>query len=344
MPSDLPPLPPATRPRAFVRKLWSVILGISGLLVVSLLIGGGAILAGRVWDPEWNPFRPSADKMIGAAVVNMENARQLHSDIALHVLVAGNSRFQADASASLDADVSDPARPRVSGTLQAASLGNVIIPGNNGINAKYTLAGGDMYVVLEQSIGGALSVLAPGYDFQKAKGAWIKFPWFAPENTGEAASEKTAVAQILSQGNLVTFKKKLPDQKAQGQLIYRYQVALNKDNFSAAVRKIAEARLHDAGQANAGADTSFLIGQYSGILAEVLDKVGEIDLELSIGSRDNYLYGVVLDPVQLDMASVTPGLDVTLSLRGGVNNSRINQPVNIAVPSSFIDSAKLQKK
>ncbi len=43
-------------------KLISLIIAIIGLVVVILLMLGGAALAGRVWDPPWNPFRQNPKK------------------------------------------------------------------------------------------------------------------------------------------------------------------------------------------------------------------------------------------------------------------------------------------
>jgi len=40
------------------------ILGILGLVVVLSIIGGGALLAGHVWNPSWNPFKPSEGNII----------------------------------------------------------------------------------------------------------------------------------------------------------------------------------------------------------------------------------------------------------------------------------------
>lgn len=52
-------------------KLLSVILGILGLVLVLLIIGVGALLAGHVWNPKWNPFKqaPNTDKMIRDKII-----------------------------------------------------------------------------------------------------------------------------------------------------------------------------------------------------------------------------------------------------------------------------------
>ncbi|OGZ73744.1 MAG: hypothetical protein A2908_02920 [Candidatus Staskawiczbacteria bacterium RIFCSPLOWO2_01_FULL_38_12b] len=42
--------------RVLFSNIISKILGISGVVLVILIIGLGALLAGHVWNPSWNPF------------------------------------------------------------------------------------------------------------------------------------------------------------------------------------------------------------------------------------------------------------------------------------------------
>ncbi len=44
--------------KSFYNQVIPFVLGFVGLLVVILIIGLGALLAGRRWDPYWNPFKP----------------------------------------------------------------------------------------------------------------------------------------------------------------------------------------------------------------------------------------------------------------------------------------------
>ena len=44
-------------------KTISLIIALVGLLIVLAIVLGGAMLAGRAWDPKWNPFRPKIENM-----------------------------------------------------------------------------------------------------------------------------------------------------------------------------------------------------------------------------------------------------------------------------------------
>lgn len=40
-------------------KIIQILSTIVGLIVISMLILGGSLLAGKRWDPRWNPFNPN---------------------------------------------------------------------------------------------------------------------------------------------------------------------------------------------------------------------------------------------------------------------------------------------
>jgi hypothetical protein len=39
----------------------SIVLGITGVFLVILIIGIGALLASHTWNPSWNPFKKAPD-------------------------------------------------------------------------------------------------------------------------------------------------------------------------------------------------------------------------------------------------------------------------------------------
>lgn len=49
------------KPNNSNRKMISIISSVAGLIIVSLLIIGGALLSSKRWDPRWNPFRANPD-------------------------------------------------------------------------------------------------------------------------------------------------------------------------------------------------------------------------------------------------------------------------------------------
>ncbi len=62
-------LPPYNVPKGFRSKVVSIMLASAGVIIVLLLIGVGALLAGHVWNPTWNPFKQNSDKIIRDKII-----------------------------------------------------------------------------------------------------------------------------------------------------------------------------------------------------------------------------------------------------------------------------------
>ncbi|OGZ64731.1 MAG: hypothetical protein A3A98_01940 [Candidatus Staskawiczbacteria bacterium RIFCSPLOWO2_01_FULL_40_39] len=55
---------PENPQKNFTGKIVSITLAVTGLLIITSIIIGGALLASRKWDPTWNPFRPKAESRL----------------------------------------------------------------------------------------------------------------------------------------------------------------------------------------------------------------------------------------------------------------------------------------
>ncbi len=47
------------QPKKLKIRIISIISTIVGLIIISLLILGGSLLASKRWNPKWNPFSPN---------------------------------------------------------------------------------------------------------------------------------------------------------------------------------------------------------------------------------------------------------------------------------------------
>lgn len=43
-------------------RIWSIIGGAVGLIIIISIIIGGSLLASKRWDPSWNPFRQKVER------------------------------------------------------------------------------------------------------------------------------------------------------------------------------------------------------------------------------------------------------------------------------------------
>jgi len=167
--------------------------------------------------------------------------------------------------------------------------------GSSFLKADYKVIGHDAYINIVDS-----NVTFLGVDTKAIKGQWIAF--VIPGYTFLQNIKEKAAAP-----NLYTFKSKLPDETIGGQKIYRYLVTVN---------------------------TNFLKRAAGDGAAQFFDSVGEINVELSIGSKDYYLYGVAMEK-RIDVNNLYPVNNGDASLYMDMNFSKFNETVTVRPPAIF---------
>jgi len=66
--------------KQFWASLW---FKIAAAVVLIILLGAGIALASRAWDPLWNPFRPSPEKVLQKMLENMQKISSVHTEAEL---------------------------------------------------------------------------------------------------------------------------------------------------------------------------------------------------------------------------------------------------------------------
>ncbi|MBU3942487.1 hypothetical protein KKA24_00725 [Patescibacteria group bacterium] len=79
-----------------------IIAGVVGLVLIS----GGAVLASRAWDPVWNPFRPSPEKVL-SKMINNDSAKNLHINSNISFVKKGSESVGISMTSSEDLDSND---------------------------------------------------------------------------------------------------------------------------------------------------------------------------------------------------------------------------------------------
>ena len=87
------------------------------LVIVVLLIIGGIIgvLAARIWDPLWNPFRPSPELVLAQATGNMFGLKSYHAETTVKLNVTNldtKETLKTILQISSDTDRFDEKKPK----------------------------------------------------------------------------------------------------------------------------------------------------------------------------------------------------------------------------------------
>ncbi len=327
-------------PKRFSGKILSIIGASAGLIVVLLLILVGSALAGRLWDPEWNPFRPNPDKVINQAFLNVQKIKTLHTESNIALDILGPQNVKISIISVGDSDLGDLANQKSAGKINFSTLTD-----NSeykaSFKADYKIINEDFYFNIADFDAPSLKslLLNLGINVDRVIGNWIKFPENSQlQNVGsnqdsEILIEK--VKKIFLENKIYALKKKLPDQIINGQKIYHYLVVLDNVKLSKAVGDIIEESLKNNNQLQQRISPLFVGGEIKGIVSEFLDKMGEINVDLGIGSKDNYIYVFKMEK-KIDLNAILKNEKGTVDLNISVNNSKFNQPVVIETPADFM--------
>jgi hypothetical protein len=332
---------------------------IAVVLAVIVIVGAFTIvLASRVWDPLWSPFRPSPEKVLGDAFKKMTEVNSLYqvSDISL----AGEFQSQ---KASVFLKVEGDSKTITPGNIdfdEKVKL-SVVSPGMEvSISGGLKKIGEAQYGKID-SFPAIFSMFLPSSvmgELGKLENKWIKVDSESINKMMQASAGvngtinnevtqkseelqkeiKDKVLSIFKNNQLYLVDKQFPDEKINDSKVYHYQASLNQDGFAKAITEILKA-IEEAGSQASGATISYVKPEGTQVMIkEALNKVGAISADIWIGKKDNYVYRIKLDK-EIDVAKLFAGADYGTLLNGAnvklsvdINCSKFNQPVSIQAP------------
>jgi hypothetical protein len=326
-----------------------VVVAAAVLAVIAL----GAVLAARVWDPVWNPFRPDPSEVMKGMIENMGKVKSGKSDVLLSVGIAGSGNedlaYTIGFSGSQDSINPDDYKQEGSFNIEvfadsAYSSGTIGIAGETKTKDKISYLKVNS-LELSQNFSILFSLMGLNFDSIKSalEGQWIKIEegdviGLTEEQKAEQTAFTEKISQIISEDNPLFVKKELNDEEADGVMCYHYVVAVDNEKAKKMVSDLVEASVNDQQEslkASGGmfSDSSFLISTMQGLIENFLDKVGEIEGDLWIGKKDNLLYKVrfekEIDVKSLNKITASGRMDVSVE----INNSDFNKPLEVTAPS-----------
>lgn len=322
------PLPKEVKSRKPGNPFFKVVI----LIIALVFIAGGVVLATGIYDPYWNPFRPNPAKVLANAMLKSQQAKSMHSKIDASFKVSASGQ-NGDISIILDgdSDLSNTADPKINMNFDLAAN-----PGANVLSGALRIVNKKAYFNLKEFNLPAISFFATqnGLDFSKAKNIWIEaseaetLSGVAPSSTPESLALQEKVRKIFAENpDIYNIKKQLADETIDGQKNYHYLISINNQKLSEVVGKIISASM-DANNAN----SPIAVGAVKGALIEMLNNIGEINIDVFIGKKDNYIYRTKLDK-RINLSAISPMIDGILDVKLEVNNTKFGQPVNIVAPA-----------
>ena len=345
-----PSLPPSKK--TIIRK---IVFIISGVFIVLFLVMGG-LLAARIWDPLWNPFRPSPEKVIEKTILNM--TKELNSFFVSMALGIQEEDEQKRIKISLDSKVDiklDNLKALDKKDIDFSSVfDNSISFKTKGFQADVSGTGeirkkGKNYyfklndltfpfvdLLKDEPSSSLVSVI--NLFLENIKNKWIKIDseefFEQGEDQGiigkEEWSEFKTFWESLTRNSGEKFyiiKKELPDQKINNIKVYHYVLGINENEYERILEEINKKIEEKTGK-------GFLESKET---EKEMKELEDFSFDVWIGKKDNMLYRIKLNQ-KIEYLEESPGI---FNFDLEANFSDFNKPMIIEEPKEAVDIKEL---
>ncbi|OHA62865.1 MAG: hypothetical protein A3E07_00910 [Candidatus Wildermuthbacteria bacterium RIFCSPHIGHO2_12_FULL_45_9] len=299
-----------------IKKI-AVIASIAGFAGIAL--ASQALLVTRVWDPQWNPYRPSFQRILEGAKnkdAGIESAR-MDIDLDVRAKQEGADVFRimiglegvATQSSEIDGKFQGTMNVGVSGEgITFEGAGEIIVTDEENLYVKITkfpaLSFLEMYL---------------GMNAEMFKNQWIRIPIEeVGASTGMMLEQekkflKKAEELFYDQAKSYLVKE-LPDEKIRGEKTYHYQITFTGSDIADIVQEANK--------------ESGIEGNKSEEMVEEMRNMGEMSVDLWLSNRNFYPYRISFEKeLNAKIFDETASETDSVSVKAGVEIWDYNVPV-----------------
>lgn len=349
-------------PRGPFGLILKIVIGV----VVLAAAGTGIVLATRVWDPLWSPFRPEPEKVLKEMIKNMGEQKKFHSGVKMDFKIndpSGNGKLSLAFDG--DSDFSDPQNKKSSFSysldLTAAGQGSLSFA------LEEKIMGEDTYLkIADFNLPAEIEPFLAMYniDLNSLKGVWISIDKKSFEEMGlptgqsfnSEAQQKLMgkIQKLFSESKIYAVKKELADEKSaiiwgglDNQKMYHYTIVLDNlktANLAGEIIKVVMEEVMSQEEFQNAAGGSFppvglVVPAIKEQISVFLEKAGELTADLWIGKKDGLLYKIEAEK-GLNLSDIMGGnAPAEVNIKLEVNSSKFGQSLIITPPT---DAQKLE--
>jgi len=316
-----------------------IILGaIIGLMVV--IAGAVVVLATGLWNPVWNPFQLSPDKVLAEAFENMSGLNAVHSKIIYNIDLEAEESFSGRITMESDTNLFDVSNPKSQAVIDLSVSAKGIEFFFNGeilsMDEVFYFKLGTMPIPI------TLGLTQFGLDASDWTSKWFKFDskelgmsFIKKFSDQEKIEMEQEIVQLLLDYPIAKVAEKLADEKIQEQNTYHYLLTLDKENLKQFVVNLTEIMNKYYGFDDLVNMSEEDMQEISEGIDEFFEATGGIDFEIWIGKKDKLIYRVTgqksFDLSEIDVEEMEEGEGI-LSLDFDMSFSKFNEPVEIIAP------------
>jgi hypothetical protein len=314
-----PPAPPK-------KSKTGVVKIIIGIILIGIIVTGISLVS-RIWDPLWNPFRLSPEKVMEKMNLEMEKLETLHSRTKLDIEVKGYTENPTTISLISDGDLdnTNPDNPKSAGSL---GLTMTMEGMEFSLAGEAKLIGQDFYFKLNTLPALALLPIS-GIDYTQLKNQWIKTDIVSKEGINPEITKQ--IAGLFKDKKFYSVTKEFSDEKLDNQKTYHYLLTLNKEEIKKVLSEFLDTAVRPEQLAEVNVNKEELLSKIS----DFLEKMGDVSSDIWIGKKDLYLYQIKGEK-EIDLSEfIEAGQTLKVNVKIESSFFNFDKPVTIEAPTDF---------
>lgn len=214
-----------------------IIIGV----VIIAVAGVGLALFTRIWDPFWNPFRPSPREVLKETSARFEELKTFHFDVYSEKIVNQPQQETVKRSMMVNGDLDYTNKEEIKWE-GGTKLETDFEEGQFSLGWEKIIIGENSWFKLTILPSSRFSELFT-FDLEKIKDQWIKLE---KESFGDLfgklspQAEKEVIQKMISNEKFFHFKKLLPDEEINGKQTYHYLFFLDEEELKKLLPEISE--------------------------------------------------------------------------------------------------------
>ncbi|MEK7510545.1 MAG: hypothetical protein AAB567_03285 [Patescibacteria group bacterium] len=323
-----------------------------GVIVLAAVSGANIAFYTRTWDPQWNPFRPSPEQALFAAVQKMQEVKTFHSSTKL--TIDAKDQDQA-AKFSIHSESDTDRAGGMDSRSQASFVVEVFAQGVSfAVEGEQRSMGTTSFLKIT-SIPPSLEPFLSLFGIQQNAlvNQWIKIDMqelmkffgaqggLPPEILQEQLQKRQrfyeSLSELLNNEKFYEGREELKDEEIHGQKMYRYLFHVKLGEFLREFVGRMFEELEEEGLSEQMEE------QISRELQDMSKVIGDIPFEVWISRRDSLPYRIkmekTLGPEELGQLNENSENAGTVSILFQIDFSDFNRPVFIEAPE---DAKNLQ--
>ena len=332
------------------------------IAIASLLVGVTsvqALLVTHIWDPSWNPFRPSPEQVLAQMVQKSKELNTFHLVQNFHATgktSKGNFDFDFRFASDIDQSSLDALKAHSSFSIDLSSNAHLftaqptqtpsLILDHLALEGEVISIDGTSYVRLSslslpESFETFFDLFYFGLDPNQLTNQWIKIDQkellalsgISPEMAAQELQKQTQLQielqEILLSPQFYVIQQELPDEEVDGRKMHHYVLEIKvAEMIDAIFAKIFEQE--DFQQDQFAAEIAK--GAIKGAVETFIEKIGPITSDMWIDKQTLYLHKATIEKT-LDVKKIDQTLEGTSSFEYEMTYSDFNKSVAISAPA-----------